>query len=175
MNMEELRSSLAELSEQVRAERLERGLPAEPPPDFVGIPLSIALIRRLEPFQRIAVKYLAILAEGTIHRVDTNKLVQYREYAEVLSKSIGTFCGFIGGSTLALFTLMDEVTEEEDIDRAVHRGGIFAGWTRRDTESDIYEDQTDRAEIDRLCSDEEAFQAAYVAARAQYDEIKHLI
>ncbi len=190
-DFQRLKETLDGWAEQVRQDRIERGLPADPPADFVDIPLSIVIAGRLRPFLRIAVKYLAVLAEGTVYRVDTDKLAQYQEYAELLAKSIGSHCGAIGGNVKALLSIMNKLSAmedvtEADIQRAVYYGSIYAKQAATDATYDVFPIEGDylvrkrivderRAEVARLRADDSAFQAAYDEARVKYDEIKHLL
>ncbi|MHA7964968.1 hypothetical protein ACX93W_12565 [Paenibacillus sp. CAU 1782] len=185
MDFQRLIDSIEEIKAKARA-----GLPAEPerPAPFVDIPLSIVIAERLRPFIRIAVKYLAILAEGTVYRIDTDKLAQYREYAELLAHSTGSNCSLAAAGVRGLLRIMDDMNAqadvtEADISRAIRASTLYIRFARFNTSSDMSPQDTDyltrermiaehRAEVARLRSDSAAFQGAYDEVCTKYDEIK---
>jgi len=95
MTNDEIRLDIAALTERLRQIHIEQGRPADPPKrkKCVDIPLSLALVERLQPFRAIAVKYASILAAGQVMRIDTDKLAEYGEMARLLRHSVGFFCG----------------------------------------------------------------------------------
>lgn len=191
--IEKVRADIAELGESLRQIRVEQGLPPESPEHFVPIPLSIVLVERVRPLIPIAAKYAALLADGTLYRIDTSKLDQYRKDAALLHMSTGIFCSIVGTGVGGLIRMMERVNEiidagEEDtahipdLLRHVH---FALEWARYDIKYDMWDNHIDippreqehanRNEIERLKNDPAAFQAEYDAAMTQYETIKHLI
>ncbi|MGF7033748.1 hypothetical protein J2T17_004696 [Paenibacillus mucilaginosus] len=175
--LEDLKADIALFNEELRQDRIERGLPSERPADFVGIPLSIVIADRLKPFLPIAVRYAAILAEGTLYRMDPTKLEGYRRDAELLCKSTGLWSGFVGGGYRAILQVIDKVNEADqelpaDALRQLHYNIELA---RGNARSDADGSKEVLAEVERLMNDPAAFQAEYSAALAHYESIKHLL
>ena len=95
MTNAELRTDIARLDEKLRQIRIDNGRNPDPKPrpKIVDIPLSMALVDRLQPLKVIAVKYAAVLAADQITRIDLSKLAKYEEAAKVLRYSTGFWCG----------------------------------------------------------------------------------
>ncbi|OMF73031.1 hypothetical protein [Paenibacillus glucanolyticus] len=182
---EEIRDSIAELTERLRQIRIERGVPEEAPEDFVEETLSFALYNRLLPFKKIAVKYASIIAEGGAPTVDLAKLEEYRLIAALLSKSkVDTLSWFAAGLG-EILTHMKRINDLVNSDE-------YDGPTRNDLSSlslavsftdmgDVYHDyqstetfydrkQRIAAEIEHMDFDKE-----YAEALAHYESIKHLL
>lgn len=181
---DQIRSSIAELTERLRQIRIEQGLPpeAKPRPRVIDIPLSLALVERLQPFRAIAIKYASILAAGQVTRIDTDKLAEYEGLARLLRCSVGFWCGMhaLGaGSALAIMkhlnTMIDEGKAGEiNISDEMRKLHIFIGWMTKDSglNHDLFDeygkyDTNARQEARRLLSDPAAMQAEIDAARAQ--------
>lgn len=180
---DEIRVSTEELIERLREIRVEQGLPPDtlPRPEVVSIPLSLALIERMKPFETIVIKYAAILAEGRTVRIDTDKLAQYAEYQRLLSYSKGTWCGWYSVGACMALQMIDHVNRaidsgEEarlDVSDAMRRVHWAIKFMKRDTirnDEYDYHDETGvypKAEKERLLSDPDAFQAAIDEAIAQ--------
>ncbi|PAK55420.1 hypothetical protein [Paenibacillus sp. 7541] len=181
---DQIRSSIADLTERLRQARVEQGLPpeAKPRPEVVEMPLSLALVERLQPFRAIAIKYAAILAAGQVTRIDTDKLAEYEEMVRLLRRSVGFWCGMhaLGaGSVLAtmkrLNTMIDEGKAGEiNISDEMRKLHIFIGWMTKDSglDHDLFDqhgkyDMDARKEAKRLLSDPSALKAEIDAARAQ--------
>lgn len=176
------------LSEQVRQWRIERGLSPEPKriEPFVEVPLSMAIMDRMQPFVRIAIKYAALLADGVIHRIDTGKFAEYREYAELLNFSRGFWCRYAGAlGVYTMLNVMDAVNEASDED--IHLPDVLQTahfaieMMRHDVRMDAWDDkyplpnEKERAfiaEYNHLRFDNGAFTAALEEARRQYELIK---
>jgi hypothetical protein len=165
-------------------------VPPEEPDRFVEIPLSIVLAKRVKAFIPIAVKYLSVLAEGTVYQIDTAKFAQYREYSELLHMSKGTWCCIVGGGVHGILRIMDGVNAADSVDYVdvsglVRRGLFSIELLRKDIHFDKWDDHSDvrphvqqrlvNEEVARLESDPDAYQAEYDAARTQYETIRHLI
>lgn len=185
MTNAEIRIDTERLGEKLRQWRVENGLSPDPKriEPFVSVPLSLALMDRLQPFIAISIKYAAILASGTLHRVDTSKFNQYAEYVALLQFSNGTWCKWASSGIRSMLRIMERLNEtaDEDVNIAeVLRNIHFAiEMMRHELRQDEYKYanmfprdlEKERAaydEIKRLRSDPEAFEAALEDARRQY-------
>ncbi|MEK5420161.1 hypothetical protein [Paenibacillus sp. FSL L8-0708] len=174
---EELRIDIAQLTERVRAIRIEQGLSVDPlpRPRVVDIPLSLALIDRLQPFRAIAVKLASILAQGQTARIDTSRLEKYAEYGRLLSCSRGTFSAFHSWGVQGAFSIIERMNSaidngevaDFDTNDAMRRIHYAIGYMTRESgicnDSHGYYTETGvwpRAEKERLLSDPDALQAA---------------
>lgn len=175
---EEIRTSIADLTERLRQIRVEQGLPAEPRPrpKFVDIPLTMALIDRLEQFKAIVIRYANILAQGQFTRIDIDKLAKYRQYAELLSYSAGFFSGIYGTGARAALACMERINQaiedgRTDMLSATEEARHLhydIGFMSKDTglRSDAYDYQMKTGESpDDM--DEAAFQSALAEAIAK--------
>lgn len=198
IDYENLQEKIEEYAEQLRADRIARGLPPEPPEDFVSLPLGIILAERLKPFLRIAAQYASVIAVGRLVRVDTSKLEDYRETAKLAGMCCGFSVSLIAACVTDFLRMMDKVNsaidegresdiETEDVLRDLH---FDLEWMQKDPWYDarhphesISASQFDyygyekkiRAEVERLKSDPEALQAELDAAWRHYRAIEHLI
>lgn len=193
-SIDELERSIAEVKERVRHGRIDRGLPEYPPEDFVPLPLSFVLAERLAPFKAIAVKYFALVADGTFHRVDTSRLAEYKRDAELLAMSVGLNCAWAGSFTVSMIRYMNEINaaiDSGDMDSVDIMNILrivplsFSLLRIHEMYEDAYDIHSDvppeeqnrliREAVERLRANPDAFQAEYEAAMAHYDTIKHLI
>ncbi|UOK62846.1 hypothetical protein MT997_32735 [Paenibacillus sp. OVF10] len=116
MTNEELRTDTAQLAVRLRQVRIEQGRnhDPEPRPKVVDIPLSKAVVDRLQPFKVIAVKYAAVLAAGQITRIDVSKLAKYEEAAKLLHYSTGFWCGIHALGADSFLQIIKRVNEAID-------------------------------------------------------------
>ncbi|WP_427052368.1 hypothetical protein [Paenibacillus sp. TC-CSREp1] len=116
MTNAELRTDIARLDEKLRQIRIDNGRNPNPKPrpKIVDIPLSVALIDRLQPLKVIAVKYAAVLAAGQITRIDVSKLAKYEEAAKILRYSMGFWCGLHALGAGAFLQIIRRVNEAID-------------------------------------------------------------
>ncbi|MGO4372083.1 hypothetical protein AB4Z21_15165 [Paenibacillus sp. MCAF20] len=191
MTNSEILSDIEDLTQRIRQHRIEQGLLPEPKriDPFVSVGLSNAIMDRLQPFVRIAVKYTALLADGVLHRLDTSAFAEYRQYAETLcfSRSFwGKYSGALG--VICMLRVMDNVNTAADEDihiPEVLRTAHFAiEWMRKGYGDDgiHFPDETPEEgkarrqansdEYKRLKADSDAFDAEYAEARRQYELIK---
>lgn len=187
MTNDEIRLDIAGLTERLRQIRIEKGLPPDPPEreDFVEIPLSLALVERLQPFRAIAVRYASILAAGHVARIDTDKLAEYAEMARLLDFSKGFWCRLHGSGANGVLSVMKRLnalidagrTEEIDTNGAM-RGVHFCIELMTKDEGlrhDLFDqygkyDMDARKEAERLLSDPDALQAAVDEAKRKLEE-----
>ncbi|MCC0566554.1 hypothetical protein [Brevibacillus borstelensis] len=191
--LDEIQTKTEELRQRVAAARIAQGQPPEPPENFVPIPLGIILAEQLAPFYKIAVQYAAVVAAGTLTRVDTSKLEKYRETAKLASMCVGFHSGLIANTVEWCLREMDEVNtaidegRESEIDVAslTRKFSFFLSFMDDSPWADTYDHKSTRphhireaeikAEVERLKNDPEAYQAELDAAWRHYHEIEHLI
>lgn len=183
---DQIHASIADLTERLRAVRIEQGLPEEPPErvEFVDIPLSLVLIDRLQTFRAIIVKYASVLASGEVTRIDTNKLTEYTQMGRLLSHSKGFFSGLHSIGITGALSIINRVneaidtgkTEDLDINGAMRQLHFCVGFMTRDDgirhDGYDYEDETGKSiheEKNRLLSDPAILQAEIDVALAQLD------
>ncbi|WP_201782243.1 hypothetical protein [Paenibacillus xylanivorans] len=143
MTNAELRTDNTRLAERLRQIRIEQGRKPEPEPrpKVVDIPLSVALVDRLQPLKVIAVKYAGVLAVGQITRIDISKLAKYEEAAKVLRYSKGFWCGLHGlgaGGFLQIIRRVNEAidtgkTDELDINGLMRKVHFSIGLMTKDS------------------------------------------
>ncbi|MDR9748822.1 hypothetical protein [Paenibacillus taichungensis] len=112
----ELRTDIAHLTEKLRQIRIEQGRNPDPVPrpKIVDIPLSMALVDRLQPLKVIAVKYAGVLAAGQITRIDVTKLAKYEKAANILRYSTGFWCGIHAFGARVFLQIINRVNEAID-------------------------------------------------------------
>ncbi|NJJ38393.1 hypothetical protein [Paenibacillus apii] len=181
---EELRVDIAELTERLRQIRIEKGLPADtlPRPKVVSIPLSLALIDRMEPFKAIVIKLASILAQGQTTRIDTGKLKSYAEYVRLLSYSRGFWCTIYATGAQGAFSIIEQMNsvidsgqlDDFDVNDAMRHLHYAIGYMTKDLalvndeyryfqETGVYPG----VEKERLLSDPATLQTAIDEAMAQ--------
>lgn len=186
--IEEIQALTERIAAIVRQGRIDRGLPPESPPDFVELPLSFILVDRVMPFKAIAVKYAAILADGTPVKVDVDSLYEtYGLSAQLLSESVGCHCGSMGGSALGILKIMKRINNaidngtiaEVDISAQVRTLHLSIKMMDGDVHYDAYDGKSTIGvpeqiriiddEKKRLLSDPDAYQEVWDAMMAIYE------
>ncbi|MFD2672800.1 hypothetical protein [Marinicrinis sediminis] len=191
-SIEEIKRMVDELTEELRQYRIERGLPHEPPEDFVDEALSIILVERLFPFYPIAVKYAKLVAGGTYHSIDMSIFEKYESLAKLLAQSKAdgvrsyvTGVGIILNEMRSINKSID-TGRTDDINLSSKLSLIEVAMLGFQMgKHDLYSDyQSDnpvahrerlRQEVEMLKADPERLQAAEEAAWTHYESIKHLI
>lgn len=190
---EEIVAKTEELRQRVVASRIAKGQPPEPPENFVPIPLGIILAEQLAPFYKIAIQYAAVIASGTLTRVDTSKLEKYRETAKLAGMCYGHYVRIIASGVDAVLRTMDKINvaieegrqEEIDVTREMRMLDHFLNRMNKSPWSDSTDHKNDKpyhiqqaemkAEVERLKNDSEAYRAKLNAAWRHYGDIEHLI
>lgn len=189
----DIKAKTEELRQRVAAARIAEGKPPVPPENFVPIPLGIILAEELAPFYKIAVQYAAVIAAGTLVRVDTSKLEKYRETAKLAGMCLGFYVRMIGGGVERVLCTMDRINaaieegreDEIDVVREMRLLSHFLHYTSRSPWKDSTDYKSDKpyqvqeaemkAEVERLKNDPDAYRAELDAAWRHYREIEHLI
>jgi hypothetical protein len=112
IDYEKIEESIAKLDEDIRHDRLERGVPEEAPSEFLPEDYSAVLASRLTPFKKIAVTYAKLLMDsGELYPINTAKLEKYRKVGELLSMSEDIFSAMTGAGVLDILRYMGTVNE----------------------------------------------------------------
>lgn len=180
--------------EEIRRERVAKGLPADPPDSFVSISIALLLCQRVEPVFRFVVKYAKLTMDSRqLLPVDLSQFNKYRHDLMLLSHSKGFTTGIWGVGLLKCIELIEQVNETIKNDETVTLDPflvsrkIYAwlqlmgdkapeidsrlGLDYREEEKEIAET---RAELERFRTDEAAFAAEVNALWQYYESIKHL-
>ncbi|MGC4378314.1 hypothetical protein WD019_15510 [Fictibacillus sp. Mic-4] len=189
IDFDEIEEKTREYKEKIRQDRLNRGLPEKTPEDFVPIPLSVVLVERLKPFEKIVIRYAKLLMDsGELIPIDTKKLDKYRRIGELLSMSKGLFSSVTGAMVIDILRYMDKVNQALlqhvptiDPDHvATHLYlslQLFGSDSFYDSGRDDYREleRAYRNEYNRLKTDPIRFIMETKRYRRQYESIKHLI
>ncbi|MFC5650907.1 hypothetical protein ACFPYJ_17665 [Paenibacillus solisilvae] len=105
MNSDDLATFINDFNAQ---KRTDRAVP------FVELPESIELAERVRPFTRIAVKYFALVAEGTVPPLDTSKLAHYRTDSELLRMSVNPAYARKGAFVTTVLQQIDDINAGMD-------------------------------------------------------------
>lgn len=183
--IEQLKRDVEELRQKVCQDRIARGVPEEPPEDFVSEAMTSVLIERCKPLFQYVAKYTQLCSDG--NRVLPANVEIFERYADYLtlirnSKSRQSF--FAMGMNTAK-NYMSEADQYSDASEYVRRLGMALSLAKLGFEMTI--DQATynhrisaemrkeaEAEYKRLKADE-AFLIAEVHRYMQhYESIKHL-
>lgn len=191
---EQLRAEIEQYREIAQQDRIERGLPPERPSNFVDETLSYVLYDdKLADFYPIAVRYAKIITGGTFIVMDTDKLVEYRKYAEMLQFSKVFNVRKIAFGIVTLLNQMDTInkavadgtTDGIEYKRIVSLFSLCVSLIHVDKTNFRYDYASEeahsvrearmKADEDALRNDEERYAAEVVQTFKQYEEIKELI
>ncbi|MCJ7991115.1 hypothetical protein MUB15_20570 [Priestia sp. OVS21] len=77
-SIEAIKRTTEELTQQIIADRLARGLPEEPPPAFLPVSIAAILGGRLAPLRQVVVKYAKLVNDsGKLISIDVSKFDGY--------------------------------------------------------------------------------------------------
>jgi hypothetical protein len=184
---------LRKKSEEKKRERVAMGLLAEPPEDFLPLPISGVLADRIKSVCPFIAKYAKLVLEsGQLLPVSVEKLEGAKEYADILRRSTGMFLGIVGMAVYGAIREIEQINEslengqeyEKSAGKAAADLYLFlklAGHCKHAFNSDIYDEIEDRsqlyvyyAEYKRLKSDDKLFEAELAKHQEHYTSIKHL-
>ena len=193
---EQIRQNIRKLDEQlkeVRAERVAKGLPPDPPPRFVPLPMAWTLLHRLEPLIQYAVKY-ASLCDKTNEIIDISDEQMYwiksHELDVIFINNARQDLGLIAIGIDGIYSNLTQYSKNEtagELLRDLVRCITFTRPSHGDTQriDDIIYDHNAtakenqqayrkvNAEIERL-SDGEYFKEEYRKLIDHYNSVKHL-
>lgn len=173
---EELRESIAELTERMRAERVERGLMPEPPEPFIGETLSFALFEDMRSFRAIFAKYARLVTEGARPTIDLDKLAHYSEAARLANSSTDFHVKQFALGVKNGFSVMGRVNNGEDVSMIalslILQFMSLENFYYDYQSSETYDGRRDRimAEVAALKADEVRYAAEIEAAKKMREE-----
>lgn len=193
---EQIRQKMQKLDEQlaeVRAERVAKGLPPDPPPRFVPLPMAWTLFQRLEPLIQYAVKY-ASLCDKTNEIIDISDeqmaWIKSHEMDVIFINNARQDLGLIAIGIEGIYSKLTRYNENETAGELLRDLVRYITFTRP-SHGDIHriddiiydhnataeENQQAyrkvNAEIERL-RDEEYFKEEYRKLIDHYNSVKHL-
>ncbi|WP_088072404.1 hypothetical protein [Gottfriedia luciferensis] len=162
--LEEDIRKLNEELEELKKDRVAKGLPAERPPHFVSRVLTELLIERVWPLRNLIVKYASLLAaSGTILDLDVKKLRdKYSDDLTLLTESVGMLSGLTGVMLLDCLNKIEKAQLSEEAEASDLMRDLYTNIELCEKGPLLIE------EVPEQFDDEEL-------ARAHYEKIKHLI
>jgi hypothetical protein len=174
---------LDEWYEQMRQERVAKGLPPDPPEAFVPMPLTCVLLERIWPLREIVIKYALLVHQSKkVLPIDAGELRRkYEKDLLLLGQSVGMISGMTG-------TLLRQAIDEIEIAQQESSAEVAEGLAKSLYvkleisvsvpslgDLNIEESVEDRAEYKRLKSDEALIQSELDKYFAEYESIRYLI
>ncbi|WP_340083808.1 hypothetical protein MHB50_11320 [Siminovitchia sp. FSL H7-0308] len=192
--IEQIKSDIERLSAEIKADREARGLPEEPPPDFVSVAMAWTLYERCQPLHQFAIRYAQLCDKANEVLPLSDEQIQwaqsFRPYTELITEvKHATLLKVLGGALGGLISRMEKHAECEsalDLLRPMFvcldflKGEYHPPrleeytwqWNASKEENDKFSKEV-YAEYERL-KDEEYFDAEYKKLREHYESIKHL-
>lgn len=192
--IEQIKSDIERLSAEIKAYREVRGLPEEPPEDFVSVAMAWTLYERCQPLHQFAIKYAQLCDKANEVLPLSDEQIQwaqsFRPYTELITNAEGsTGIKVLGGSLGGLISRMEKHGEYESAFELLRSMYICLDflkgeyhpprleqytwkWNASKEENDKFRKEI-YEEIERL-KDEEYFQSEYKRLREHYESIKHL-
>lgn len=191
---EELRNEIAKLDEQIRADREARGVPPEPPADFVSIAMAWTLYKRCEPLYKFAIKYAQLCDQADEILPLSDEQIEwaksFRKYTDLITKVKGSVgIKALGGSLGGLISVLEKHTKYEAViellqplmlDISFLKGEYYPPSLHQYVYLfDVSREENERfseevyAEYERL-QDEEHFKEEFQKLTEHYESIKHL-
>lgn len=192
---EELREELKRLDAEVKADRKARGVPPEPPEDFVPLAMAWKMYERCAPMHKFVIKYAQLCDKANEILPLTDEQIEwvlsFRKYADLITKTFDSnfHIKMWGSSLCGLISAMERRKEFESANQllrslfinldflkgeyyppSLHQCVYLFGLSSEENEryrQEVY------AEVERL-EDEEYFEEEYRKLVEHYDSIKHL-
>lgn len=193
MELEKLKRSLEELDEllaEVKAERVAKGLPADPPEDFLPIPISAMIAEKVLEASSFITKYTKLIFESEqLLQVNIDHLQETKELAELLSRSKGQKLGVIGAAMKGAINIIEQInagTYDKSASKAasslyimlklahVSRPDLNDAWDYCSSVTHYEQVKPYREEYDRLKGDEALYKVELSKYQKHYASIKHL-
>lgn len=191
---EELRAEIAKLHEQIKADRKARGVPPEPPEDFVPIAMAWTLYERCEPLHKFAIKYAQLCDQADEILPLSDEQIEwaksFRKYTDLITKVKGSVgIKALGGSLDGLIKAIESRNDYESVIELIRSMFIDLEFLRGEYYPpslhqyvylfDVSREENERfskevyTEYERL-QDEEYFEQELERLTEHYQEIKHL-
>lgn len=194
MTLDELKADIERLDKQIKADRKARGLPPDPPEDFVPIAMAWTLYERCEPLHKFAIKYAQLCDQADEILSLSDEQIEwarsFRKYTDLITKVKGSIgIRVLGGSLGGLIKAIESHNEYESVIELLRPMFTNLEFLRGEYCPprlhqyvylfDASKEENDRfseevyAEYERL-QDEEYFEAEFKKLTEHYDSIKHL-
>src|SRR5699024_1900611 len=194
MTTAELREEVEYLTEQLREDRIARGLPEEQPEDFVPLAMAWTLYKRCDPLFKFAIRYAQLCDQANEILELTDDQIKwaqsFRKYTDLITKAKGTASvKMLGGSLGGLISVLEKHDEYEAVIELLRPMMLQIGFLQGEYYPpglheyvyilDVSKEENDRhseevyAEVERL-KDEEYFEAELERLTERYNSIKHL-
>lgn len=194
MTNTELKAELDYLTEQVRKERLERGLPEKQPDGFVSIAMAWTLYERCEPLFKFAIKYAQLCdqADEILELTDEQItwIKSFQRFTDLITKVKGSVgIKGLGGSLSGLISGLEKHNEYETVIELLRSLLLHIQFLKGEYYPhslhqyvylfDVSKEENDKhrekvyAEVERL-KDEEYFEEEFKRLTEHYQAIKHL-
>lgn len=191
---EELRAEIAKLDEQIKADRKARGVPPEPPEDFVPIAMAWTLYERCEPLHKFAIKYAQLCDQADEILPLSDEQIEwaksFRKYTDLITKVKGSVgIKALGGSLDGLIKAIESRNDYESVIELIRSMFIDLEFLRGEyyppsLHQYVYLFDVSRKENERFSEevyteyerlqDEEYFEAEFQKLSEHYESIKHL-
>lgn len=193
INYDKIVEDTERLKKEILEDRLSRGLPPEPPEDFVNPAMSAILIERCEPLFTVIAKYAKLVNDaGEFIPIDLTKFDKYLLDLHLIRMTKGkgvNLSSFSFGIRNAIGHIKKSLENEDkdpgDLTKHLFLALKIAQFGRNKGVSDAYDVLLDirydeqikphQEEYDRLKSDVEFFESEYDRYKKHYESIKHLI
>src|SRR5699024_9478299 len=194
MTTAELREEVEYLTEQLREDRIARGLPEEQPEYFVPLAMAWTLYKRCDPLFKFAIRYAQLCDQANEILELTDEQIKwaqsFRKYTVLITKAKGTASvKMLSGSLGGLISVLEKHDEYEALIELLRPMMLHIGFLKGEYHApslhqfihlpDASKEENDRyreevyVEIERL-KDEEYFEAELERLTDHYQEIKHL-
>ncbi|PGS55095.1 hypothetical protein [Bacillus sp. AFS041924] len=154
--------------EELKRERVAKGLPAERPPSFVSLKLTHELFERVCPLRNAIIKYASLIGTaGRVLPLDVKKLRdKYTQDLTLLNESVGVFSSLTGHAMIDSLNKIEEAINSDETEVFDLVRGLYVNISLFMDRPAIYDLVFDN--VAEVIDDEEQ-------AIAHYEKIKHLI
>lgn len=192
--IEEMKADIKRMAAEIKADREARGVPPEPPEDFVSVAMAWTLYEKCQPLHEFAIKYAQLCDKANEVLPLSDEQIQwaqsFRPYTELIGKvKDSTGIKVLGGCLDGLISNIKKHAEYESAFELVRSMFILLDflkgdyhpprldqyvwkWNADKEENDKYSAEI-YAEYERL-KDEEYFEVEYKRLCDRFDSIRHL-
>lgn len=168
---------------RMRQERVDRGLPADPPDYFVPMPITRVLVERVWPLRDLIIKYALLVNNAKkVLPIDAGELRRkYEKDCLLLSQSVGLVSGLTGSVLLQAIDEIHRAQQEptaevaEELVKALYMKLELSVSEPSLSDLNIESSVEDLAEYNRIKSDEALLQSELDKYSAEYESIRHLL
>lgn len=194
MTLDELKADIERLDKQIKADRKARGLPPDPPEDFVPVAMAWTLYERCLPLFEFAVKYAQLCDKANdildITDAQLEWVQSFRPYTELITEvKHSLHLKVLGGTLKSIISSIEKRHEYEYVGDLLKSFSLYFSFLkgdyspphfdqciwRHDLEKEENEKyMTEAYEEYKRLKDSVYFDQEYERLREHYDSIKHL-